>query len=880
MNRETVHEQLHGYRNGHQLLSSSVALGGSDQDLVNRISDLTGRLRPSEKFEPYLTTYPLPSGTFYVVARTFQDLRAPRSGCVLTRSLLIRMETWVALRDVEPLLAMLVGVRREDEASPRDMPRSSGVLPGRVSDKRVVELVHSLFFGDGRPVVVFDTPEAEAISSRLLAALWPALRSNFSLCTLALGPRRLGDREFDLLFGPLLAQSRFSDADFLRIGVQGSEPSAQFHHLAGPTAAKVFFSGEPRIVAPSVLRLFGDQNMRDRADVRVALRWAELASRAETTPSAVLGMLDILNVRGGPGVQEWGELLPKVSAALEAAAGASARDAWSFFLALTAKVEWRTAPAALARKFEGAVRYWARTDAKSALAALRQSTVSESAPVAVLKGLGDGVADWVQFEALSGDLRGLEPKLLLRLVAASDAFGEVLARGVNCDVGRWLGVVVHMLEDTDVEACYEARRRLMPLVDDAVAAEAIPPMLVGVGGAELADLAVELAGGGRFEASPFLAVFAEVTRNSDRVAVVRNAVASRVRSADAEGLLLEMADFTRADLDWLLALDDGSLAGRLLAALLARVDAPTIRSLLSTRAGAARVLSTLQLALPESALQMARVLTLDLVGGGGGLDFGFGIVSMLPREMRQSLERWLLRELLSSAPLGDDRLAHALSEFAAGVRPDELVAGATAPSIGARRVSENLEALNTAPRETRNRVLGVVDVLSRRLVERRREELSAAAYRAWAALLGDAARSERQAKATATVFGFALRRPSSPVSPLLVVSFPTVYQELPRLKKLGLSSGALPFLFYWLGEKKPKRARRELVDVLVRRFLYSSWPPADLVIAVLEADAGAKVLKRVRKRAGSRYLRRIEKDASRLDGDLRSRVLACLADTA
>lgn len=535
---------------------------------------------------------------------------------------------------------------------------------------------------------------------------------------------------------------------------------------------------------------------------------------------------------------------------------------------------------ALALRLENSARFLALREPEEALAVLDHSLLRGRATVALLKGLGDGVAESAVFDSLRAQISRLGADLLLRLVAVSERFGESLVASMNVNVGRWRKVLLQVLDGRDVEACRGVRRRLLPLIGDAVAAEAIPSMLVGVAGSELADLAVELASRGKLRSKPFLTTFAEVARKSAAAEVVREAVAEQGQSAEEDLFLLELTDFSVPDVEWLLGLHDSGLAGRLLTALLAESDSVAIRSVLSTSGRVLRVLSALRSVSSKSAPQAARVLTLGLIGNGAGLDFGFEVVRMLRCEERRSLETWLLRELLCSARLGDDRLPHALSEFSAGLSPGELVSATTAPSIGARRVSENLEALNTASRETRNRVLGVVDVLSRRLVERRREELSAAAYRAWAALLGDAAHSERQAKATATVFGFALRRPSSPVSPLLVASFPTVYQELPRLKKLGLSSGALPFLFYWLGEKKPKRARRELVDVLVRRFLYSSWPPADLVIAVLEADAGAKVLKRVRKRAGSRYLRRIEKDASRLDGDLRCRVLACLADTA
>ena len=199
-------------------------------------------------------------------------------------------------------------------------------------------------------------------------------------------------------------------------------------------------------------------------------------------------------------------------------------------------------------------------------------------------------------------------------------------------------------------------------------------------------------------------------------------------------------------------------------------------------------------------------------------------------------------------------------------------------------MSKNLEALNDAPKHIRDSVVGVVDVLSQHLVERRWESLDEAAYRAWAAILADGAAtdSERGLKAIATAFSFALHRSSDPVSPLVVVSFPTVYRQLPKLKQLGFARDLIPFAYsYWIRRKKAKDARRDLIDALVGAFLHSSWPPADLIVAAIEADVGRHVVKSVRKRfSGSRYLERISRDAKRLDDELCHRVLAYLPDTA
>ena len=506
------------------------------------------------------------------------------------------------------------------------------------------------------------------------------------------------------------------------------------------------------------------------------------------------------------------------------------------------------------------------------------------APAAVLKGLGDGVAESRAFQTLSECLCRLEPDLLLRLVTASNRLGDAIVTAMNTAASRWLNVLVHMLEGEDVDARHRVRRRLLSLVDASVAPETIPSMLADVAGTELADLTVELAGRGKLRFQPFYAAFAQATRSSDSVGIVRNAVASQVRTADVDSFLLEIIEFTRSDVDWLLDLHDGGLAGRLLTALVGDADPRAIHSLLSTRGRAARVVSTLHSALPTSASQIARILTLDLMRDDAGLDVGFEVVSMLPGERRQSLETWLLRKVLSAAPLDDARLPHALAEFSARLTPDELVAAATTSSIGPGRVSKNLEALNAAPRAVRDGVVGVVDVLSRHLVERRWEKLDEEAYRAWAAMLADSTATEpvRRIEATSTAFDFAIRHRSHPVSSLVVATFPTVYRELPKLKKLGIGNDLLLFYsYYWLSRKKPKDARRELIDDLVDAFLRSSWPPADLIVAALKANSAKQVVKHVHKRfSGTRYLESIAKDTKRLDDELGRRVLACLPDTA
>jgi len=89
-----VHQLLHGYRRGHQLLAGSTRLKHKDADIVARLSDLSGSLSKEAEFRPYLTAYPLPRSDFYALAKTCLDNNALRAGCVVTHTLLIPIQSW------------------------------------------------------------------------------------------------------------------------------------------------------------------------------------------------------------------------------------------------------------------------------------------------------------------------------------------------------------------------------------------------------------------------------------------------------------------------------------------------------------------------------------------------------------------------------------------------------------------------------------------------------------------------------------------------------------------------------------------------------------------------------------------------------------------
>ncbi|MFZ2069133.1 MAG: hypothetical protein WAV27_24455, partial [Xanthobacteraceae bacterium] len=239
-----IDQQQHGYRSGHQLLGSSLRLPREDQDTVDRLSDMSGALRPGEAFSAYLTMYPLPSGTHYVIARTWQDVNAPRAGCVLTRSLLIPTSLWQNLESLASLVSLLTPIEPNEKTKALEFVQTDAVLP-LVSNESTTELVEAIFLENRQPVVVFDASdsEVEPIVLRLLTALWPSMRRSFAVCTFALAPRKTGGREFDLMFAPKSARARFSNWSGRRIDFGGSYSPR--HRWSSAVTAQIFQSKNP-----------------------------------------------------------------------------------------------------------------------------------------------------------------------------------------------------------------------------------------------------------------------------------------------------------------------------------------------------------------------------------------------------------------------------------------------------------------------------------------------------------------------------------------------------------------------------------------------------------------------------------------------------------
>ena len=887
MKRTLVHQQIHGYRKGHQLLSSSVSLGPNDQDTVDRLSDMAGPLRPGQVFEPYLTAYPLPGGSHYVVGRTFQDLTAARSGCVVTRSLLISLADWAELESVEEILSILLVPDPKEEAKERDVSLA-GAPPATVGDPRVVELVEAIFFEERLPVVYFEATEAEAIASRLLVSLWPSLRCNFSICTYTLGPRRIGERYFDLVFAPVIARSRFADVPQRRIGARVSGFKAPKSRWSQPTAFHIFRSDVPSLVAKDALGVLAHDNDGDRGTIRLMLLWNDLAARADGTPTAVLGMLDILNARDDNDGRVWNDLLPTIIHAIELAnQRLSTDDAWKFLFSLEVKVNVRQPSGTLRTHIEGAARSLAYRDVSAAFGHLEtESGETIDPPLHALKGLADGLAESELFPDAFMRLGRIPASVVLRMLDGSEAFLRSTVGVLSVAPDQWVRVFGRVFDEPEQGSLARVRRTLVRFVDEGAIGTLLSLMLENVSGKELVDLAVE--GGARkdFALVVFDTAIVKAAKASGSLVLVRDAVARQLRGKRADRFLLTTLEFTEADIEWLIdGVQDSPRARRLLMEILEGASDSRIREVSSAKGLMSAVLKLLAYDRKSGARRIARILLLDVVAAEEAIDYGFGILALLPQREGDELGVWMLREALGGACVDDGRVSDMLSRFGTKMSARELVRFAAAKGATSQRAGSNIVMLNSGPPSVRSAVVSEIDALSAHLVERPQEDLGQAAYMAWAAMIRDSEIEGREVRirAARTVLDFALRMVQYPVSSLILESFPVVYKESGTRRESSNDGRVWDWekftSHYRLGSKHFK-IRRELPARLVDAFMKSSWPPADLLVAAIQAGVEKKVVRRIRRKSSDGlYLADIRHDADRLDETLRGQILKYLSDS-
>ena len=201
----TIHQALHGYNDGHRLLSGSKAsLVSKDQRTMLVMSDASGPLE--EDGGGYITGYPLETSGVYALARTWSASELPRPGCVWTHTLIIEFADLAAIHNLwrlKSLFAKPDSGKWEAYSDPLKMSVDTQfVAVPRLKEEFAEQLIRGIY-STQKSSILPGAPLDDSMELLVLQAWsqqWPRLRRRFSFCTHAASNTSDVQTSFDLQF--------------------------------------------------------------------------------------------------------------------------------------------------------------------------------------------------------------------------------------------------------------------------------------------------------------------------------------------------------------------------------------------------------------------------------------------------------------------------------------------------------------------------------------------------------------------------------------------------------------------------------------------------------------------------------------------------------
>ncbi len=863
-----VDQQWHGYRRGHQLLASTIELGSRDQDLIDKLSDASGSPRPGETFAPYLSVYPLPSGRFSVVARTWQDLKATRSGTVFTRSLLVPIEAWAKAPSVRPFIEALSD---RDITSERAWIVHADGPWEPLSDPGLAELVEALFLERAAAVAAFGFGPVEEMSGRLLQSLWPSRRASMAICTFALSPRLLPDRDFDLVFAPDSARSRFTKWAGRKVSAS-LEAAVPRHEWTAQLQARIFNDPNPSLRELDDIGALDGSDRNDGSALRLSLLWSDLRSKAHSSPTSLLGMLDILSSLGR---QPWSvpEIPGLIIRSLSDLPTPPTPDDWRFLVLLTRKLG-EEIPLSVIRSMFKAGRRVAGS-LPGLIIANGDDVSTTTLPHLLRPPVARGLAD-LEAAELSSALRSSHPDLTVSLMKESPWFSTAVAKSLNSDVDAGLVQQIAQVVASDPLA---AKRTVGGLAKGATASALAPLLRAAIRGAPAANfglLARTVLGAGGGSRTAIIDTLVDASREMlQKDVLLREALVAPIAS-EADQIIVELAR-DRDSIIWLVdaLLGDACRLSPLLLKMMSGWSDPDMREMLREGRIKDAFMEASLSGLPGSGKAFVRLLRLLPVGAPAAAALLRHARPTLSQSEYHDASLQVLDQLLSLDPASHADLLHPLLSSA---DPSRFVSNAFSTALDGAQVGRNVAAI--ARSESVARFVPIVDQITRRLTDRRTGGYGQAGYDGWARLLRLARQSHPEAlvRSVDASLDYALARPDEPTGGVVAAAFPLVYA---RLKRDSLSDVPMNLitamimlpLSLFTDWDKAKTARHGIVD----EFLRSKWDPVELLRAGVDAQIPRKILGYLVGRAGGKaYFRRIESGLRTYPEPARSVLMAAL----
>jgi hypothetical protein len=204
-----LHQTIHGYQNGHQLLASSTELTNGEKKLLLFQSDLSGP-NVDDGFDQYLTGYPIAETGRYAFAKTWYAKEMKRPGCVWTHTLLINFSDLGRIPDFNIIEDLFIRpALNEYENYQQFVPLIvEDLITKSNSDLELNEDVQGMMEGlymAPEKIAIIPAKNSEQYKKNTLdiwSDQWPRLRRNFTFCTGALSLRTIEEKPYDFQIVP------------------------------------------------------------------------------------------------------------------------------------------------------------------------------------------------------------------------------------------------------------------------------------------------------------------------------------------------------------------------------------------------------------------------------------------------------------------------------------------------------------------------------------------------------------------------------------------------------------------------------------------------------------------------------------------------------
>lgn len=274
-----INQALHGYRQGHELLASSIELSSLDKRKMLYLSDASGS-EFTDNFDGYLEGYPISSDS-YVLSRTWKASEMKRPGCVWTHSLVIDKKN---LRQLNSLNCILKYLKRpdslEDTSSYKVKIRFDSVEVNLANHQiSSIFLISSYALNSEKQFIIPTRDRVE--SEKHVEELWQLLdgeqRYSLSFCCGYLASSQPPKDFFQLAFIPKSGK-RFSWDKSTAIYIDSSvKSSVQPNHISEDYAEILAFSLQENGLSKNSI-LFADELYRltSHAEVLELMRMTTL----------------------------------------------------------------------------------------------------------------------------------------------------------------------------------------------------------------------------------------------------------------------------------------------------------------------------------------------------------------------------------------------------------------------------------------------------------------------------------------------------------------------------------------------------------------------------------------------------------------------------